>query len=1001
MLRSLFLLNLLGYLATNFSNAQPPPISFQHIGVKDGLNDGVINAITRDKYGFMWFASLGALNKFNSTGVRKFTHVQGDTMSLPNDIPYSIAAGNDDYLWIGYIHGLVEFNVFTGACRRIKALEDRNIFAIHVTRDNKLYIGNHKGLACYNPASDKLEEICDARDSISYKNIFKRPSYELYYHDSKIYLGSYKGVVVYDINTRKASFLDMPFVNGAVNKLAVDNQGFLWVSNYKNFQLLRVSPDLKQVEVLDTLLASKNDSQLSTALDMRPDPENRVWIITGLKGLLEYNLITKKHIFHRHNDQLPGSLTVDLLRTMYRSSDGLIWVTSNAGIDYFHPDKNLFNIIFPFSDEKATKYARGVAEDQAGNLWFTTGDGITKYNPLTRQHRYWKNESGKKEVIYHNSVRAIVEDDDHQIWIGTAAGVNKLDPKTGHTTFLTIKDSLPQAFYFSINKLRDGTIWFGTRDYDGFYYYSPADRKIHSIASHPVLKEFKGRGGRFVMEDSKKRLWFGFNSNGLGMYDPATNKARIWYNDSRSGPTIAGNLIVDIKEDKKGVVWVSAFGGLTGIDIEREKYYIFNDQNGMRSNISGPLAVDALNRLWVGTSAGLALLDSSRQFFTYFGEESGLPVNIFPEFAGYYLKNGDVLLPSVKGYVQFNPLHYRETKKNIDYYIASFKLFDQENSLGNATTQDVHLKAHENFFSINLVGLNFENPSHTWYAYQLEGFDKNWHYTQDPKAVYTNVPGGKYVFHYKATHNANDWNVPEKTLNIHVATVFYKAWWFWIAIAALIFTILYWVYRTRLSNQAQVHRLQSRAQLLEKEKTLVMYESLKQQLNPHFLFNSLTSLSGLIETDQKMAGNFLEQMSKIYRYILKNRDSEVVSLREEINFVQVYINLQKTRFKNGLQVFIDTDSAAGNRKIAPVTLQNLIENAIKHNIIDAESPLKIDVYTEQDYVVVRNNMQKKNVVETSNKQGLLNLQSLYQYLTNKPIIIEENEQYFIIKVPLI
>ena len=198
-----------------------------------------------------------------------------------------------------------------------------------------------------------------------------------------------------------------------------------------------------------------------------------------------------------------------------------------------------------------------------------------------------------------------------------------------------------------------------------------------------------------------------------------------------------------------------------------------------------------------------------------------------------------------------------------------------------------------------------------------------------------------------------------------------------------------------------MHRLQSRAQLLEKEKTLVMYESLKQQLNPHFLFNSLTSLSGLIETDQKMAGNFLEQMSKIYRYILKNRDSEVVTLREEINFVQVYINLQKTRFKDGLQVFIDINPEDAHRKIAPVTLQNLIENAIKHNIIDVESPLRIDIFTENDYLVVRNNLQKKNVVETSNKQGLINLESLYQYLSSKPLLIEEDEKLFTIKVPLI
>jgi LytS/YehU family sensor histidine kinase len=180
-----------------------------------------------------------------------------------------------------------------------------------------------------------------------------------------------------------------------------------------------------------------------------------------------------------------------------------------------------------------------------------------------------------------------------------------------------------------------------------------------------------------------------------------------------------------------------------------------------------------------------------------------------------------------------------------------------------------------------------------------------------------------------------------------------------------------------------------------------MYESLKQQLNPHFLFNSLTSLSGLIETDQQRAGDFLEQMSGIYRYILKNGDSETVFLKDEIEFVQLYINLQQTRFKKGLQINMNVPDEYLHYKIAPVTLQNMIENAIKHNVIDVSTPLVIDIFIKDDYVVVKNNLQRKHVVETSNKKGLAQFTTLYRYLSNLPVIIEETDQYFQIKVPLI
>ena len=212
---------------------------------------------------------------------------------------------------------------------------------------------------------------------------------------------------------------------------------------------------------------------------------------------------------------------------------------------------------------------------------------------------------------------------------------------------------------------------------------------------------------------------------------------------------------------------------------------------------------------------------------------------------------------------------------------------------------------------------------------------------------------------------------------------------------------LYSLYLNRLKRHRQILGLETKAQALEKEKTQVMYENLKQHLNPHFLFNSLTSLSSLIRVDQKMAVEFLDNMSKIYRYILQSKDNELVHVKDEIKFVATFIRLQKMRFNEGLQVNINVPEQYDHRKIAPVTLQNLIENAIKHNVIDEEAPLQINIYVENNFLIVKNNLQRKKFVETSNKQGLDNLRSLYKYLSDKPVIIQEKEQCFIVKIPLI
>jgi len=134
---------------------------------------------------------------------------------------------------------------------------------------------------------------------------------------------------------------------------------------------------------------------------------------------------------------------------------------------------------------------------------------------------------------------------------------------------------------------------------------------------------------------------------------------------------------------------------------------------------------------------------------------------------------------------------------------------------------------------------------------------------------------------------------------------------------------------------------------------------------------------------------------------LKSRNNELVSLADEIKFAEIYIKLQRTRFAKGLEIDINIPDEFYCLKIAPVTLQHLIENAIKHNIIDEETPLVIDIFIEGDSLVVRNNLQRKNFVESSNKQGLINLQSLYHYLSDRPVEIIENKQYFSVKIPLI
>jgi hypothetical protein len=188
---------------------------------------------------------------------------------------------------------------------------------------------------------------------------------------------------------------------------------------------------------------------------------------------------------------------------------------------------------------------------------------------------------------------------------------------------------------------------------------------------------------------------------------------------------------------------------------------------------------------------------------------------------------------------------------------------------------------------------------------------------------------------------------------------------------------------------------------LEKEKSQVQFDNLKNQLNPHFLFNALTSLNSLIFDNQELASQFLQQLSKVYRYVLQNKDRNFVLLSTELDFIAHYVQLLETRFQGALNIKFEVTEESKEKAIVPVTLQILIENAIKHNIVDKDKKLLIEIFTVGDYLIVSNNLQTRKTVETSNKLGLENLKSLYKFLTDKPVLIEPTGDRFYVKVPLI
>jgi sensor histidine kinase YesM len=191
-----------------------------------------------------------------------------------------------------------------------------------------------------------------------------------------------------------------------------------------------------------------------------------------------------------------------------------------------------------------------------------------------------------------------------------------------------------------------------------------------------------------------------------------------------------------------------------------------------------------------------------------------------------------------------------------------------------------------------------------------------------------------------------------------------------------------------------------REQKLREENLIFQNETLKNQVNPHFLFNSLNTLSSLISTQPGIADRFISSLSSIYRYILENSTKDKVPLQNELAFINDYFFLHKIRDENKIVLEISIPDAE-KYQILPVSLQILVENAINHNMATRDNPLKISIYNESDYIIVKNNLQKKAVQLKSTGIGLKNLMERTRLITGKVIITEETNSEFIVKIPLI
>lgn len=312
-----------------------------------------------------------------------------------------------------------------------------------------------------------------------------------------------------------------------------------------------------------------------------------------------------------------------------------------------------------------------------------------------------------------------------------------------------------------------------------------------------------------------------------------------------------------------------------------------------------------------------------------------------------------------------------------------------------APAEKHEFKADENYFTFKYTGINFINTRALKYRYKLEGYYDDWIVTDEKTVTFPNLPHGDYTFRVQASIYPGFAHAVEDSYSFHIATPFYKQWWFYTAIILFLAGMGIAYTRWREQQLKKIARLQH-------ERVLFEYEYLKSQVNPHFLFNSLNTLTSLIDTNPKAAVKYTDHLSDLYRYMLAHPESNLVYLEEELEIMNNYLHIQKSRFGDALVLRQDIpDDIKKNKKIVYLSLQLVVENAIKHNIVAQSQPLTISIVANKNELVITNPINAKVSKEKSSGIGLENIRKRYELSTNRPVSYGEVNGEFVVKLPLL
>ena len=998
---------LIWLLACSGLRAQPNtlPLEFEHIQEPQGLAHNLMGAILRDRNGFLWLGTIDGLNRFDGTHFTVFKSGLTGKQAITNNRVHALCEDKRGYIWIGTRRGINCFNPETQQMTQIDSVNGKRLsvcYSIVCDRQGNVWFSDgNAGLVCYRVKTGKFDLFAVSpadpgalTADITRNGLVEDP------HRNGLWMTTAEGLNYLDTRTNIVyNYRNNPdalpiFTRHSTSALALDGNSTLIFSDNEAKQLVVVDLKTRRMRTPITLTGTRNRAAFPVGT-VFVDRNHNLWISSWSFTLFFIEGSTGKSTEFFHDDAVKTSVAANFFWDAWQHPDGSIWLATMNGLSITNPERTFYTIYDLKRYDPTINDYFGISSMAADGAtwWLTTPKYLMQFNRLTNQFERYLLPVQEENNYTPNLPQVIRDPVGKQLFIRFWRQIVTFDLKRKTFSAISIPDNILQP---------DADTWFSYMDVQGTYLwlygtfmaglrYDLQDRTWEKI---PIPKPADKFHITWAAVDRQGTYWLSSFPNGFYRLNTARNQFELhtrnplpdYYKRCRSFLIDAHNTF-----------WLPVDGaGLAAYSAVSDTFRLWGVKDGVDPNNYGMGSVDQAGQVWVPFYNRFRIFSPRNQQTRSFT----LQIN---ESEFQYANNlinlpGGNILASLKGYlVEFMPNRFGKPMPAPQVLINSVSPPDTSYLVSNRM-KEMALSVDENTFTIDYSVLTPQSAHK--YRFKLDGYDDKWTEAgSKTSAGYTKIPGGTYIFRVKAIDG--DTEAAEATLTVVVDTEFYKKPWFkllvLLAVAGLTLAFLH--YRTQ--QTARLHHLQMQATRLERDKTDIQYQNLINHLNPHFLFNSLTSLNSLIVTNPRQASRFLQKLSAIYRYILQNKEKETVSVEHELNFVRHYIDLQMSRFEGGLDITLDVPDEYLTRGVVPVTLQNLLENAIKHNTIEDEKPLHIRVYADGDYLCVENSLQKKHFVETSNKQGLDSLKTLYGYLSDKPVRILDGPEAFTVMVPFL